>query len=182
MGGSEIKSLADPTTDLSAVPKKWVDTEITKSAATNLGSNGFTMGGDISMGYHEIKRLADPKDDNSAVSRRWVRTFGGNFANINGFSMTGDINMEDTSAVSKKWVTDHVVGSSINSSGFTMTGNIDMCGHHITGLPNGGSGDSSALSNKTIGDWGKQFVKRDGGTLASDLDANGFEITYTHNG
>jgi hypothetical protein len=60
---------------------------------------------------------------------RWVRTFGGNFANINGFSMTGDINMgdneikrlaeptADTSAVSKKWVTDHVVGSSINSSG-----------------------------------------------------------------
>jgi hypothetical protein len=33
------------------------------------------------------------------------------------------------SAVSKKWVVDHVSGSSINTGGFTMTGNIDMGGH-----------------------------------------------------
>ena len=40
----------------------------------------------------------------------------------------------DESAVNKKWVTDHVSGSSLTSSGFTMTGNIDMGGHSITGL------------------------------------------------
>jgi hypothetical protein len=37
----------------------------------------------------------------------------------------------DGSAVSKKWVTDHVSGSTINTGGFTMTGNIDMGGHTI---------------------------------------------------
>jgi hypothetical protein len=63
-----------------------------------------------------------------------------------------------------------------------MTGDIDMGDHRITGLPNGsGGGDSSALSSKTIDTWGLQFVKRDGGTLASNLDANDFEITRVAN-
>jgi hypothetical protein len=64
--------------------------------------------------------------------------------------MLGDITMNnhkitglpspagDTDAVNKKWVTDHVSGSSISSSGFTMTGDIDMGGHQITGLANNG--------------------------------------------
>jgi hypothetical protein len=58
-----------------------------------------------------------------------------------------------------------------------MTGDIDMGGHRITGLANGSGGDTAALSSKTIDTWGLQFVKRDGGTLASNLDANDFEIT-----
>ena len=107
--------------------------------------------------------------------------------------MTGDIEMggnevrglgaasTDGSAVSKKWVTDHVSGSSINTSGFTMAGGIDMGGHKIIGLPSGSGGDSSALSSKTIDTWGLQFVKRDGGTLSSNLDANDFEITRLAN-
>jgi hypothetical protein len=56
-----------------------------------------------------------------------------------------------------------------------------MGGHRITGLPNGSGGDSSALSSKTIDTWGLQFVKREGGTLASNLDANDFEITRVAN-
>ena len=40
----------------------------------------------------------------------------------------------DGSAVSKKWVTDHVSGSTINTGGFTMTGDIDMGGHTIEKL------------------------------------------------
>ena len=62
-----------------------------------------------------------------------------------------------------------------------MTGDIDMGGHRITGLPNGSGGDSSALPSKTIDTWGLRFVKRDGGTLASNLDANYFEITRVAN-
>jgi hypothetical protein len=58
-----------------------------------------------------------------------------------------------------------------------MTGDIDMGGHRITGLPNGFGGNTAALSSKTIDTWGLQFVKRDDGTLASNLDANDFEIT-----
>jgi hypothetical protein len=107
--------------------------------------------------------------------------------------MTGDIEMggnevrglgapsTDGSAVSKKWVTDHVSGSSINTSGFTMAGGIDMGGHKIIGIPSGSGGDSSALSSKTIDTWGLQFVKRDSGTLSSNLDANDFEITRLAN-
>jgi hypothetical protein len=53
----------------------------------------------------------------------------------------------DRSAVSKKWVTDHVSGSSLTSSGFTMTGNIDMGGHSISGLAGGSVGDTAALSS-----------------------------------
>ena len=87
----------------------------------------------------------------------------------------------DRSAVSKKWVTDHVSGSSLTSSGFTMIGNIDMGGHSITRLAGGSVGDTAALSSKTIDTWGLQFVKRDGGTLASNLDANSFEITRVAN-
>jgi hypothetical protein len=83
----------------------------------------------------------------------------------------------DKSAVSKKWVTDHVTGSSINSSGFTMTGDINMGGHKIIDLPDGAGNDSSALSYKTIDSWGKQFLKRDVGTLASNLDVNDYEVT-----
>ena len=62
-----------------------------------------------------------------------------------------------------------------------MTGNIDMEGHSITGLVGGSVGDTAALSSKTIDTWGLQFVKRDGGTLASNLDANSFEITRVAN-
>ena len=87
----------------------------------------------------------------------------------------------DKSVVNKKWVTDHVSGSSLTSSGFTMTGNIDMGGYSITGLAGGSVGDTAALSSKTLDTWGLQFVKRDGGTLASNLDANSFEITRVAN-
>lgn len=107
--------------------------------------------------------------------------------------MTGDIDkgngritnigapVSDTDSVNKKWLTDHVSGSSISSSGFVMAGNIDMSGYHITGLPNGSGGDTNAWSSKTIDTWGLQFLKRDGGTLASNLDANDFEITKVAN-
>ena len=40
----------------------------------------------------------------------------------------------DKSAVSKKWVTDHVSGSTVNTVGFTMTGSIDMGGPTIEKL------------------------------------------------
>ena len=112
---------------------------------------------------------------------------------VSGLDIAGDIDMKnheiknlsdptmDESAVNKKWVTDHVSGSSLTSSGFTMTGNIDMGGHSITGLAGGSVGDTAALSSKTIDTWGLQFVKRDGGTLASNLDANSFEITCVAN-
>ena len=62
-----------------------------------------------------------------------------------------------------------------------MTGNIDMGGHSITGLAGGSVEDTAALSSKTIDTWGLQFVKRDGGTLARNLDANSFEITRVAN-
>jgi hypothetical protein len=52
-----------------------------------------------------------------------------------------------------------------------------MGGHSITGLAGGSVGDTAALSSKTLDTWGLQFVKRNGGTLASNLDANDFEIT-----
>lgn len=58
---------------------------------TKLGPSGFKMAGEIKMGYNKITQLADPTEDSGAVTRRWVRTFGGNFANVNGFTMKGNI-------------------------------------------------------------------------------------------
>ena len=57
-----------------------------------------------------------------------------------------------------------------------MTGNIDMGGYSITGLKGGSEGDTAALSSKTLDTWGLQFLKRDGGVLASNLDVNNFEL------
>ena len=162
-----------------------------------LATNGFNkMKGVLNAGGYEIQGLTTTANKaDSAVSRFFLQEWApSKFLSLDGSrSMSQNLNMAsneikalgnpttDRSAVSKKWVTDHVSGSSLTSSGFTMTGNIDMGGHSITGLAGGSVGDTAALSSKTIDTWGLQFVKRDGGTLASNLDANSFEITRVAN-
>ena len=198
MKGHEIKNVGNPTNDKSAVSKRW--------AADNFPStNGFTMNGDISMGGNQISGLGDiqinPVDPHGADSYAASRKFVSDAVNggrskretYSGLTLSDDLDMNnneiiklgspttDNSAVSKKWVTDHVSVSSINTSGFTMIGNIDMGGYSITGLKGGSEGDTAALSSKTLDTWGLQFLKRDGGTLASNLDANSFEITRVAN-
>jgi hypothetical protein len=149
------------------------------------------MSGNLNMGSNEIKALGNPTTSRSAVTLEYMT--GALNRPVSGLDIAGDIDMKnheiknlsdpttDESAVNKKWVADHVSGSSLTSSGFTMTGNIDMGEHSITGLAGGSVGDTAALSSKTIDTWGLQFVKRDGGTLASNLDANSFEITRVAN-
>ena len=162
-----------------------------------LATNGFNkMKGVLNAGGFEIQGLTTTASrSDSAVSRFFLQEWApSKFLSLDGSkSMPQNLNMAsneikalgnpttDRSAVSKKWVTDHVSGSSLTSSGFTMTGNIDMGGHSITGLAGGSVGDTAALSSKTIDTWGLQFVKRDGGTLAGNLDANSFEITRVAN-
>ena len=162
-----------------------------------LATNGFNkMKGVLNAGGYEIQGLTTTANKaDSAVSRFYLHQWApSKFLSLDGSrSMSQNLNMAsneikalgnpttDRSAVSKKWVTDHVSGSSLTSSGFTMIGNIDMGGHSITGLAGGSVGDTAALSSKTIDTWGLQFVKRDGGTLASNLDANSFEITRVAN-
>jgi hypothetical protein len=193
MGGNEIRNIGAPSTLSSAVSKKWVNDNSTFEYMGVL-SNARSS---IQMNGHGLAGLRNPIGSTDAANMRWVisQISGGRSKRetYSGLTLSDDLDMDnneivklgspttDDSAVSKKWVTDHVSGSSINTGGFKMIGNIDMGGYSITGLKGGSEGDTAALSSKTINTWGLQFVKRDGGTLASNLDANSFEITRVAN-
>ncbi len=95
MGGYEITNmLRTPTTDLSAVTKKWVTDEFPTKQEV-LG--GFTLSGSLNLSGNEIYGLPDvPTTDNSATSKKYVDskiTTGGGRLSASGFTMQGDINM-----------------------------------------------------------------------------------------
>ncbi len=98
MGGHEITNmLRTPTTDLSAVTKKWVSDEFPTKQEV-LG--GFTLSGALNLSGNEIYGLPDvPTTDNSAASKKYVdsKVTGGSGATgglfDSGFTMKGDINM-----------------------------------------------------------------------------------------
>ncbi len=122
MGGFEIKNmLRTPTTDLSAVTKKWVSDEFPTKQEV-LG--GFTLSGALNLSGNEIYGLPDvPTTDNSAVSKKYVdgKVTGGGGLSDSGFTMKGDISMGgyevigvtsvpsfNNSLVNKKYVDDEV--------------------------------------------------------------------------
>ena len=124
MGGYEITNmLRTPTTDLSAVTKKWVSDEFPTKQEV-LG--GFTLSGSLNLSGNEIYGLPDvPTTDNSATSKKYVdskiTTGGGGGLSASGFTMQGDINMGgyevigvtsvpsfNNSLVNKKYVDDEV--------------------------------------------------------------------------
>ena len=124
MGGYEITNmLRAPTTDLSAVTKKWVSDEFPTKQEV-LG--GFTLTGALNLSGNEIYGLPDtPTTDNSAASKKYVdsKTTGGSGGGLSdsGFTMKGDINMGgyevigvtsvpsfNNSLVNKKYVDDEV--------------------------------------------------------------------------
>ncbi len=136
MGGYEITNmLRTPTTDLSAVTKKWVsDTFPTKQEV--LG--GFTLSGSLDLSGNEVYGLPDvPTTDNSATSKKYVdyKFVSGGGLSSSGFTMSGDINMGgyevigvtsvpsfNNSLVNKKYVDDEV---SAVSGGITQA-NADV--------------------------------------------------------
>ena len=123
MGGYEIKNmLRTPTTDLSAVTKKWVTDEFPTKQEV-LG--GFTLTGVLNLSGNEVYGLPDvPTTDYSAASKKYVDskiTGGGGGLSDSGFTMKGDINMGgyevigvtsvpsfDNSLVNKKFVDDSI--------------------------------------------------------------------------
>ena len=123
MGGFEIKNmLRTPTSDLSAVTKKWVSDEFPTKQEV-LG--GFTLTGALNLSGNEVYGLPDvPTTDNSAASKKYVDskiTGGGGGLFDSGFTMKGDINMGgygvigvtsvpsfDNSLVNKKFVDDSI--------------------------------------------------------------------------
>ncbi len=128
MGGYEITNmLRTPTTDLSAVTKKWVTDEFPTKQEV-LG--GFTLSGSLNLSGNEIYGLPDvPNTDNSATSKRYVDSKvtggGGGGLSDSGFTMKGDINMGgyevmrvtsvpsfNNSLVNKKYVDDKVTAVS----------------------------------------------------------------------
>ncbi len=130
MGGYEIKNmLRTPTTDLSAVTKKWVSDEFPTKQEV-LG--GFTLTGALNLSGNEIYGLPDvPTTDNSAASKKYVdsKVTGGSGAtgglSDSGFTMKGDINMGgyevigvtsvpsfNNSLANKKYVDDEVLALS----------------------------------------------------------------------
>ena len=128
MGGYEIKNmLRTPTTDLSAVTKKWVSDEFPTKQEV-LG--GFTLSGALNLSGNEIYGIPDtPTTDNSATSKKYVdgKLAGGTAGGLSdsGFTMKGDINMSgyevigvtsvpsfNNSLVNKKYVDDEVLAVS----------------------------------------------------------------------
>ncbi len=122
MGGYEIKNmLRTPTTDLSAVTKKWVPDEFPTKQEV-LG--GFTLSGPLNLSGNEIYGLPDtPTTDSSAASKKYVdaKFVAGGGLSSSGFTMQGDINMGgyevigvtsvpsfNNSLVNKKYVDDEV--------------------------------------------------------------------------
>ena len=97
MGGHKITNLLrTPTTDLSAVTKKWVTDEFPTKQEV-LG--GFTLTGSLNLSGNEIYGLPDvPTTDNSAMSKKYVDSkittgSGASGASTSGFTMQADINM-----------------------------------------------------------------------------------------
>ena len=122
MGGYEITNmLRTPTTDLSAVTKKWVSDEFPTKQEV-LG--GFTLTGALNLSGNEIYGLPDvPTTDNSATSKKYVdsKFVSGGGLSSSGFTMKGDIDMNgyevigvtsvpsfNNSLVNKKYVDDEV--------------------------------------------------------------------------
>ncbi len=122
MGGYEITGmLRTPTTDLSAVTKKWVMDEFPTKQEV-LG--GFTLTGSLDLSGNEVYGLPDvPTTDNSATSKKYVdsKFVSGGGLSSSGFAMSGDINMNgyevigvtsvpsfNNSLVNKKYVDDEV--------------------------------------------------------------------------
>ncbi len=131
MGGYEITNLLrTPTTDLSAVTKKWVTDEFPTKQEV-LG--GFTLTGSLDLSGNEIYGLPDvPTTDNSAMSKKYVDskiTIGGGLSD-SGFTMQGDINMNgyevigvtsvpsfNNSLVNKKYVDNEIISSQTHADG-----------------------------------------------------------------
>ena len=122
MGGYEITNmLRTPTTDFSAVTKKWVSDEFPTKQEV-LG--GFTLTGALDLSGNEVYGLPDvPTTDNSATSKKYVdsKFVSGGGLSSSGFTMSGDINMNgyevigvtsvpsfNNSLVNKKYVDDEV--------------------------------------------------------------------------
>ncbi len=124
MGGYEIKNmLRTPTTDLSAVTKKWVSDEFPTKQEV-LG--GFTLTGALNLSGNEIYGLPDtPTTDNSAASKKYVDS------NVTGGSgATGGL----------------------SSSGFTMSGDINMGGYEVIGVTSVPSFNNSLVNKKYVDD------------------------------
>ncbi len=186
MDGHNVIGLSDPTNDDMAASKGYVDGNFLDLA-------GGTMVGAISMGGYDISSLPDlPTTDNSATSKKYVDDeikkvpSSGGGASASGFSMTGDINMQqnevfnlpdvpsrDHSAVSKKYVTDNFC----NTSGDTMAGNLSMGGHDITNLPDTPTTDNSATSKKYVdATAGSSGLSDSGFTMKGDINMGGYEV------
>ncbi len=153
MGGYEITNmLRTPTTDLSAVTKKWVSDEFPTKQEV-LG--GFTLTGALDLSGNEVYGLPDvPTTDNSATSKKYVdaKFVSGGGLSSSGFTMSGDINMNgyevigvtsvpsfNNSLVNKKYVDDEV---SAVSGGITQ---VDADARYVR------------KTKLTLGEWMDEF-------------------------
>ena len=123
MGGYEIKNmLRTPTTDLSAVTKKWVSDEFPTKQEV-LG--GFTLTGALNLSGNEIYGLPDtPTTGNSTASKKYVDS-----------KVTGGVG-----------------GTGFSDSGFTMKGDINMGGYEVIGVTSVPSFNNSLVNKKYVDD------------------------------
>ena len=142
MGGYEIKNmLRTPTTDLSAVTKKWVSDEFPTKQEV-LG--GFTLTGALNLSGNEVYGLPDvPTTDNSAASKKYVDS-----------KITGGGGAGGTGGLS--------------DSVFTMKGDINMGGYEVIGVTSVPSFDNSLMNKKFVDD---SIAAVNGGISQANADA-----------
>ena len=120
--------------------------------------------------------------DTAALSSKTIDTWGLQFVKRDGGTLASNLDANsfeitrvanpttDGSAVSKKWVTDHVSESTINTGGFTMIGNIDMGGHTIEKLRLASPDNPNRKSVPNTGWVTDKFMSKVGGLVEGDID------------
>ena len=105
MAGNKIEGSGDLTNINDAARKKYVDDSVSGMSHLVLHKIGGTMLGNLNMNDELIKNLGTPVDDKDPVGKGWVESKiasipsrgGSGFSGLSasGFTMTGNINMND---------------------------------------------------------------------------------------
>ena len=183
MGSNEIRALANPTTNRSAVTLEYL------TEAMNRPVSGLDIAGDIDMKNHEIKNLSDPTTDESAVNKKWVTNHvSGSSLTSSGFMMTGNIDIGghsitglaggsvgNTAALSSKTI-DTLGLQFVKRDGGTLASNLDANSFEITRVA-APTTDGFAVSKKWVTDHVSGSTINTGGfTMTGNIDMGGHTI------
>ena len=151
-GGAKVTGLPTPTETGDAVPKNYVDQQLSQGLAQYLKLTGGTMTGNITMsGGAKVTGLPTPTATGDAVPKNYV-----------------DQQLSQGLA------------QYLKLTGGTMTGNITMSsGGKVTGLPTP-EGNTDAVPKSYVDDTANTILQEAGRVFAGTMVGNGYtSITFT---